>query len=132
MILHIVKEDEKVGQILDLYGITLDELKTNNMHITDFKNLRPGTRIKIPSISNENLQILSSTEPLVDKYYEKLGDESNEEQAEAVVQEPLRETEKNKTESFRGVNYIRPEAIEQKPISKRPIYPFFDKSNRNR
>ena len=39
LIIHIVRENERIGDILKNYNIELDDLKANNLHITDFNHL---------------------------------------------------------------------------------------------
>lgn len=83
LIIHIVRENERIGDILKNYNIELDDLKVNNLHITDFNHLSPGTKLRIPNLNQETIQILNEVEPLVSNYYkpdfneEKIIDESD-------------------------------------------------------
>lgn len=70
MIEHIVKNNENIKDILDVYHISLDELKEYNRHITDFSNIICGQKILIPFLKEEVSQILDSTESFVEKYYD--------------------------------------------------------------
>jgi hypothetical protein len=74
MIEHIVRMNEKVDSILNTYQITLDELKENNLHITDFSKLVCGMKLMIPFLSKNVEQILESTEGFVQKYYPKISE----------------------------------------------------------
>ena len=71
MLIHIVRSGENIHKILDHYGILRSELVSENRHITDFFNLKPGTKLKIPVISNQVLETLEETEPFVEEYYPK-------------------------------------------------------------
>lgn len=64
MILHIVRMNEKLSDILSNYNVTLDDLVLENGHISDFNNIIPGTILKISEINENSLQILDNTEPL--------------------------------------------------------------------
>ena len=74
MIEHIVRMNEKVENILNTYQINLDELKENNLHITDFNHLNCGMKLLIPYLSKNVEQILESTEGFVQKYYPKISE----------------------------------------------------------
>lgn len=75
LIEHIVRMNEKVEDILSAYHISLEELKENNLHITDFNHLLSGAKLHIPYLSEETEQILESTECFVMNYYPKLDEE---------------------------------------------------------
>lgn len=97
MIEHIVKNEEKIEDILALYKLSFDELVSYNLHITDFKNLVCGMKIKIPLISNEIEQILESTESFVKDYYPKIVD---------IVEENVKENfEPVEEKKYRGKPY---------------------------
>lgn len=75
LIEHIVKYNEGVNDILNMYHIELDELIKHNSHITDFNRLLSGSKILIPNISKEVEQILDKTEVFVADYYPKISEE---------------------------------------------------------
>lgn len=77
LIIHIVREHERLQDILKNYNVEIDDLKTNNLHITDFNHLTPGTKLRIPNLNQETIQILNEVEPLVSNYYKPDFDESN-------------------------------------------------------
>ena len=90
MLEHIVKNGERIEQILDLYRVNYDTVKSYNLHITDFSNLLCGMKIKIPLINEEIEQILENTESFVKDYYPKVIDVIEEEyvKEEVVKKEP--------------------------------------------
>lgn len=117
MIIHIVKSNERLDDILIYYGISFDDLKVNNLHITDFKHIAPGTRLKIPTISEQTIQTLNETEPLVMDYYNN----------DAIIKENDTENESiiNDNQSdykFKGLNFIRNNKILR---PRKSIYPFY-------
>lgn len=74
MILHIVKNNERISEILEAYGLTFEELYEYNRHITDFNNLICGTKLWIPLLSEEISDILDNSEGFVDNKISKLKD----------------------------------------------------------
>jgi hypothetical protein len=97
MIEHIVRMNEHVDSILNTYQITLDELKENNLHITDFNNLKCGMKLLIPYLSKNVEQVLESTGGFVQKYYPKISEvleENNKEvasESEIKVEEVIKQ-----------------------------------------
>ena len=75
MIIHIVKNNETIDDICNAYHVNIDELKANNSHVTDFKNLMGGIKLRIPIITEEVEQILSKTEAFVANYYNMISEE---------------------------------------------------------
>lgn len=128
MIIHIIKSDEKLSDILNYYNITFEDLKLNNLHITDFKNLRAGTKIKIPNISSNIEQVLNNTEPLVSSYFEQ--EINNENIPSDEDENKLVNKLEAQNNNFRGVNFIRPKKIFELPSLKKSIYPYFRKNNK--
>lgn len=89
MIEHIVKQNEGINDILNMYHVNFEELKYYNSHITDFKNLHSGIKLLIPLISEEVEQILEKTEGFVMDYYPKISEEiipTIEEKKEPVLE----------------------------------------------
>ena len=72
MIIHIVKPGESIIKIMDCYQITKEDIINENLHITDFKHLKPGTKLRIPVINSNIIDILEETEPFVEDYYTKV------------------------------------------------------------
>ncbi|HOA63572.1 MAG TPA: LysM domain-containing protein [Bacilli bacterium] len=69
---HIVRSNETVGHILELYNITKEELMKENKHITSWQNLIPGTKLRIPVITENVEQHVKEMEPFIEDYYPKL------------------------------------------------------------
>lgn len=88
MILHIVKNNERISGILEAYGLTFEEIYEYNRHITDFNNLICGTKLWIPLLSEEISDILDNSEGFVDNKISKLKDiEITEEKSSNEAQE---------------------------------------------
>lgn len=74
MIIHIVKNNESLQNIMDLYHVSYEEIISYNAHITDFRNLICGMKVKVPLLSEEVEQILNYSEGFITPYYEKIKD----------------------------------------------------------
>lgn len=72
---HIVRTGETVEDILFLYNLTKDELLEENRHIRVWDRLIPGTKLKIPPITEAIEEEVNEMEPFVEDYYPKLNDE---------------------------------------------------------
>ena len=103
MLEHIVKNGEDIKQIIDVYRISFDELKTANLHITDFKNIVPGTKIRIPLINDEIEQILDNTESFVMDYYPKISTEIIEDKKKATEEISKKETTYQRGRAYPGI-----------------------------
>lgn len=69
---HIVRVNETPEKIANLYHISIEEMVKINLHIKDWNNLIPGTKLRLPEIS-EMLQLeLDNTEPFIEEYYPKI------------------------------------------------------------
>ncbi len=75
MIIHIVKNNETIDDIINAYHVSIDEIRINNSHVTDFRNLVGGIKLRIPIITEETEQILSKTEGFIASYYNMISDE---------------------------------------------------------
>lgn len=98
---HIVGTGEKVDDILKGYNLTLDELKNENKHIRIWNYLVPGTKLKIPVLSEAIVEDINEIEPFIEDYYPKIKiqeetyqyieddelEEDNEEDNEEVLEE---------------------------------------------
>ena len=69
MLIHIVSPGESISKIADGYHCTINDIKANNLHITDFYHLAAGTKLKIPFITKEKQEVLEETEPFISDYY---------------------------------------------------------------
>ena len=61
---HIVRTGETVEDILFLYNLTKDELVEENRHIRVWDRLIPGTKLKIPPLTEAIEDDVSEMEPL--------------------------------------------------------------------
>ena len=86
MIEHIVKYNEKIDDIINMYHISLEELIEYNSHITDFKNLISGSKLLIPLINKEVEQILEKTECFVMEYYPKISEDIIPSMEEKIIE----------------------------------------------
>ena len=69
---HIVRTNEKIESIINLYNLTIDEIKDLNTHISNWHNLIPGTRLKLPSISEALTNEINDIEPFIEDYYPRI------------------------------------------------------------
>ena len=72
MILHIVRSGETVRAIADNYQCEISDITSNNLHITDFKNLKPGMKLRIPFLTKPIMDVLEETESFIKDYYPNL------------------------------------------------------------
>lgn len=122
MLEHIVKNGERIEEILDMYHLELDEIQSVNLHITDFHHLVSGMKIKIPVMSKEVEQILENTESFVEHYFPKINEIIEENEVEEPKKEwtpPLRQTSQPKEREaiFKGIPY--PGILPPKPPYKK-------------
>ena len=90
MILHIVRSGETVRGIADNYQCEVSDITSNNLHITDFKNLKPGMKLKIPFLTKPIMEVLEETESFISDYYPSLTDKFNPENVKSKPQdEPI-------------------------------------------
>ena len=69
---HIVGNGESIDDILNGYDITFDELKNENKHIRIWEYLIPGTKLKIPVLTESIIENINEIEPFIEDYYPKL------------------------------------------------------------
>ena len=102
MIIHVVKPNEKLGDILFNYKCERNELISINMHITNWEKLIAGTKLKIPMITNEVVEVLEETEPFVEDYYlHNIPQKTpNEEVVNEESEKDVEESEKSSEEEF--------------------------------
>lgn len=87
MIEHIVRNGQKIDDIMNMYHVEFIELVNVNQHITDLTNLKSGMKIRIPLINDEVNQVLESTESFVMDYYPKIIEEIRIEKVEEKKEE---------------------------------------------
>ncbi|HIT49655.1 MAG TPA: LysM peptidoglycan-binding domain-containing protein [Candidatus Pelethenecus faecipullorum] len=105
MIIHIVKNEETIEDILRMYHLERKEIEMANLHLTDFDHLSVGTKIKIPLLTEEVEQILEHTESFVMDYYpqveeiraskEEMPKQQEEKEADEIKEEVLKKEERN-------------------------------------
>lgn len=73
---HIVQMNETIDEILFLYNLSKDELIEENRHIKKWDRLIPGTKLKIPIITDTIDNEVMEMEPFIEDYYPKLKQEN--------------------------------------------------------
>ena len=68
---HIIKAGESIKMIAKNYELLEDEIIKNNKHITNWDKLIPGTRLKLPNISEKLADEIDEVEPFIEDYYPK-------------------------------------------------------------
>lgn len=102
MVIHIVRMHERTEEILENYHITIDDLKKENRHITDFSNIVPGTKLRITPLSEENIQILEKSEPLI-------LNNDNDPSVYGIEDDIKEEVKEEKVNTYRpGIRYVNP------------------------
>ena len=94
MILHIVRSGETIRAIADNYQCEVSDITSNNLHITDFKNLKPGMKLRIPFLSKPIIDTLEETESFISDYYPSINNKFNKKdipKEEVVVEEDFKE-----------------------------------------
>ena len=77
MTFHIVRMNEKIEKIALNYQLDIDEIKSYNKYIKDWNHLIPGTKLRLPEISNVLNEELDNYEPFIEEYYPKLSNNYN-------------------------------------------------------
>ncbi len=83
---HIVRTGESLEKIAYGYNLDIEEITRINKHISNWQKLIPGTKIKLPEISNELAEELDEVEPFIEDYYPKIEIPVKEEK---VIEEDL-------------------------------------------
>lgn len=84
VLLHIVRSGETIRGIADNYQCEISDITSNNLHITDFKNLKAGMKLRIPFLSKPIMDTLEETESFIQDYYPDLKGEFKKEKFEEV------------------------------------------------
>lgn len=87
---HIIKNGETLEKIMFLYQVKESEIREVNKHIKNFNKLIPGTKIKIPTITETIDSDILEMEPFIEDYYPKIDEEENKEEK---IEEEIRLTE---------------------------------------
>ena len=110
---HIVRNGETLEKIMFLYQVKEDELKEANRHIKNFKNLIPGSKLRIPIISEVIDNDVLEMEPFVEDYYPKEV-ENKEEVKELVKDEEIRLTDNKEIKNVDEEIMLKEEIKENK------------------
>lgn len=97
------------------------------MHITNFNDLKPSTKLRIPSINSETVEILNQSEPLVSQYYEPNFTMSEEKKDDLKQNNMPNDNQGHNRFGFRGLNFVKPQT--KKRGFNNAIYPHFIKKN---
>lgn len=89
---HIVGNGETVEDISRGYDITVDELKNENKHIRIWNYLIPGTKLKIPVLTEAIVEDINEIEPFIEDYYPKITLEEEQFPIENPSEEIIEET----------------------------------------
>ena len=106
MTFHIVRMDEKLEKIALNYQLDVEEIKANNKYIKDWNHLIPGTKLRLPEISNVLNDELDNYEPFIEEYYPKLSNNYNydaEEHVNPIIDETVQKVsaeEKGQTQKL--------------------------------
>ena len=91
---HIVRKGETLEKVLFIYELTKDELIQSNKHIRNWEKLIPGTKLKIPVITEAIDQDIMEMEPFITDYYP----------SKDILNEINVEEEYNKEETYKVIN----------------------------
>ena len=117
MLLHIVRSGETIRGIADNYQCEISDITSNNLHITDFKNLKAGMKLKIPFLSRPIIDTLEETESFIQDYYPNLKAEFKKENVVPSEQE----TPVEKVEPPEAKEVLKPIEKVVEPVAKEPI-----------
>lgn len=109
---HIVRVNEKIEKIANIYNLEIEEITKINHHIKDWQNLIPGTKLRIPEIPEIVKTELDNTEPFIEEYYPKISIEEYL-QKQTAIKEATNENENQ-------------EIKEQEPPIKPKKYPNYN------
>lgn len=103
---HIVRNGETLKDILFIYNLTPDEIKEQNRHIRVWDKLIPGTKLKIPSITEAVEQDVSEMEPFVEDYYPKLNHDIYAQEEPIIKEDYSSEEEQLIDEDLKGQDKV--------------------------
>ena len=89
---HIIKAGESIKMIAKNYELLEDEIINNNRHITNWDKLIPGTRLKLPNISEKLADEIDEVEPFIEDYYPRIEVPIKEESIDEPTEEPISKT----------------------------------------
>lgn len=124
MIIYIVKPGDNLIKICNAYHLEKSDIISNNLHITDFSKLIPGTKLKIPFLSKETMDTLEETEGFIRDYYPnydgkfngiKKSEPKEEEKVEVIKEENIKT---NNEDQLFVKNDVSNENLKEKTIPK--------------
>lgn len=120
---HIVRNGETVDDIMFLYSLNHDELIEKNRHIRSWNKLVPGTKLKIPVVSEEIDQEVISMEPFIEDYYPKINNQINEFNSQIKNDDNKSADSKTSTTDMQQLNpeSITKENIQIQTVPEQPI-----------
>ena len=121
---HIVRVNEKLDKIARIYNLNIDEIKKINTHIRDWDNLIPGTKLRLPEISEILNNEIDNVEPFIEEYYPRINNVLYENKDEHIN---INEIQKNdelidETKDIKKKNKIPP--IYNQPYPYYYNYPY--------
>ena len=117
---HIIRTGESIQKIAYSYGLDIEEITKINQHISNWDRLIPGTKIKLPEISNQLMEELDEVEPFIEDYYPKINIPIKED--DYLIKEQIKE-EKDLEEKTKVEESIKKEIKNKKyPINYPPYY----------
>lgn len=123
---HIVRTNDKLETIINLYNLNVNELIDLNKHISNWNNLIPGTRIKLPVISESLSEELNDIEPFIEDYYPKIdlkrfesydGSDNNQniiEKVEEKIEDEIEDETENVEQESENIVYNKEEEKQTK------------------
>lgn len=120
---HIIRTGDSLEKIAYGYNLDVEEITRINKHISNFQKLIPGTKIKLPEISNELAIELDEVEPFIEDYYPKIDLPVEEEKLDIKeVKEEIKPVEKIEIENS-TIKEEKP-AVKKATINK-PYNPYY-------
>ena len=111
---HIVGNGESIDDILKGYDISIDELKNENKHIRIWNNLIPGTKLKIPVLTETIVEEINEVEPFIEDYYPKI---KVEEEEYSIIEDVIEEEKEEIIETNNNILFEN-EIVEEKEAEK--------------
>ena len=103
-----MRSGETIRAIADNYQCEISDITSNNLHITDFKNLKPGMKLRIPFLSKPIIDTLEETESFISDYYPSIDTKFNKKE---VIKEEIIEEETNEPHEVSSESSIKNDEI---------------------
>lgn len=120
---HIVRTNETINKIALIYQLELSEIKSLNEHISDWEHLVPGTKLRLPTISETLQDEIDDIEPFIEEYYPRINPIIKE--PIIIKEEPMKpqivEEKKEEIVSDNKIPYYYPPYYQYPYINKRKI-----------